>query len=97
LANRSQGELILGDDGNGNLNGTVFGDPVVGFTDTTTPATRVAFVRIPVPNDPAQIQVYFGELSGGVLTISGNFLAFQGAAGGAPNAFEFPFTAQFAL
>jgi hypothetical protein len=84
----------LNDDGNGNLSGTVFGDPVVGFTDTTVSPTRVAFVRILVPNDPAQIQVYFGDLIADG-SINGNFLAFQGAAGGAPNAFDFQFTTQF--
>jgi hypothetical protein len=58
-ANGYRGELVItAVDPQGNLSGTVFGNPLVGFWDET--AQKIFFVRNTNPADPSKMQVYTG-------------------------------------
>ena len=58
-ANGYRGELVINAvDPQGNLRGTVFGNPIVGFWDET--AQKILFVRSTNPADPSEMQVYTG-------------------------------------
>lgn len=69
---------LLGVDGSGNINGTVFGDPVAGFWDEVS--QTITFLRISNPADPSTMQVYTGHMfsNGAQRTLAGAFEAFQG-------------------
>ena len=58
-ANGFRGELVISSvDSQGNLSGTVFGDPIVGFWDETS--QKIIFARSLNPADPSTLQVYTG-------------------------------------
>jgi hypothetical protein len=57
--NGFRGELVISSvDPQGNLSGTVFGDPIVGFWDETS--QKIIFARSLNPADPFALQVYTG-------------------------------------
>src|SRR5438105_146312 len=58
-ANGFLGQLnIVSIDGAGNLSGTVYGDPIVGFWDDD--AKKITFIRVINPLDPLSFQIYTG-------------------------------------
>lgn len=58
-ANGYRGELVISSvDAQGNLSGTIFGDPIVGFWNET--AQEIIFARGQNPANPSNVQVYSG-------------------------------------
>jgi hypothetical protein len=58
-ANGFRAELVISSvDSQGNLSGTVFGDPIVGFWDETS--QKIIFARSLNSADPFALQVYTG-------------------------------------
>jgi hypothetical protein len=93
-----RGELVISSDPQGNLSGTVFGNPIVGFWDEAS--QKIIFARSLNPADPFALQVYTGfhfdanqPLFGGAdgpptapfdfRVLTGSFEAFAAAGGAA--------------
>jgi hypothetical protein len=90
IANGFSGEpKIDPPDASGNITGTVYGDPIIGFWDETS--LRIVFMRLINANDPSTFQLYTGYQStnpvtvfnppGSVtqLTLAGTFEGFAGS------------------
>jgi hypothetical protein len=90
-ANGFVGELnIVWIDGAGNLGGTAFGEPILGFYDQAS--RKITFMRLINPFDPSSFQIFTGfffrdplRLSGvdgwTVFSLTGYFEAFGGGGG----------------
>jgi hypothetical protein len=85
---RLNGNGALGDlnivrlDDQGNLDGTAYGQRVIGFWDDV--AKRITFTRLIDTADPATWQIYTGFLIEGTSPVlTGYFDAFSRAGGGA--------------
>ncbi len=80
-ANGSQGHLqVEAVDGEGNLTGSVFGQPITGFWDDV--AKSITFVRIASIGDASANQIYTGYLIDKPSTVLvGSFQAFKGTGG----------------
>jgi hypothetical protein len=90
IGNGFAGELRIDPpDANGNIAGTVYGDPIIGFWDETS--LRITFMRVINRNDPSTFQVFTGyqcATNPGVvfnppgdvtqLTFAGTFEGFSG-------------------
>ena len=80
---------ITGVDAQGRLSGTVFGQPLLGFWDSTSDA--IVFMRLIDTGQPATFQIYTGYLFRNPIspqagqnvtyTLTGSFLAFAGTGG----------------
>jgi hypothetical protein len=79
------GTLAVSVDGNGNVTGTVYGDPIQGFWGEG--AQKLTFLRSP-NNDPSSSQIYTGYLfkRGSTDTLAGSFQGFAGTGGAARRA-----------
>jgi hypothetical protein len=87
------GDLVITSiDASGNLNGTVFGQPIIGFWDED--GQKITFMRIIDAGDPSKTQIYTGyrfRTEGGCEdgvgdvcdTLTGSFEAFSGTGGSA--------------
>jgi hypothetical protein len=95
VANGFTGTLQIDSvDFQGNLAGSVFGQPLTGFWDE--PSQTITFLRVPpeASGNASVIQVYRGCLfQQEVSTLSGTFLAFAGT-GGTASRNEFGWFAQ---
>lgn len=74
------GTLSIAVDGAGNINGTVYGNPIQGFWYEA--AQRITFLRSP-NSDPSKIQIYTGYLfrTADIYTLAGSFQGFAGSGG----------------
>lgn len=79
------GTLALSVDGNGNVTGTVYGNPIQGFWDDA--AQKLMFLRSP-NSDPSTGQIYTGYLfkRDSTYTLAGSFQGFAGSGGVATRA-----------
>jgi hypothetical protein len=83
-ANGSVGTLALNaPDAAGNITGTVFGQSIFGYYNSTS--QKITFVRNTVPGNLSTEQVYTGYLfhTGNVTDLAGTFLAFNGTGANA--------------
>lgn len=81
--NGSTGTLKISPvDGNGNVQGSVFGDPIIGFWDED--AQKITFIRITDSKDPSTLQFHTGymfsneEGAGKLYSLTGSFEGFSG-------------------
>ncbi len=83
--NGCSGTLAVSVDGNGNVTGTVYGDPIQGFWDDG--AQKLTFLRTP-NSDPSSSQIYTGYLFESIFTytLAGSFQGFAGTGGAARRA-----------
>ncbi len=90
--NGYQGQLIVTSvDAQGNLNGTVYNNPIQGFWDESS--QKITFMRIITASDPSRLQIYTGYLfktpprpragQNFTYTLSGFFEAFAGTGASA--------------
>lgn len=99
-ANGFEGALnIASVDAQGNLQGTIFGQQILGFWDEIP--QKITFMRVATPGQPATYQVYIGYLIVNTISptrhkyaLTGYFETFNGAAGGTATRSVFGWFAQ---